>query len=96
MIKINTNALNIPEDMVLIPEGPFLMGSTKEDIDRLLDLDRNIEVERLENEMPQREVFLSAYFIDKYPVTNAQYKSSSNLAATHKKHCGQMRDGNIF
>src|SRR3972149_5974746 len=74
MIKINTNALNIPADMVLIPEGPFLMGSTKEDIERLLDLDRNIEVERLENEMPQREVFLSAYFIDKYPVTNAQYK----------------------
>ena len=74
MIKINTNALNIPEDMVLIPEGPFLMGSTKEDIERLLDLDRNIEVERLENEMPQREVFLSAYFIDKYPVTNAQFK----------------------
>jgi len=64
MIKINTNALSIPEDMVLIPECPFLMGSTKEDIERLLDLDRNIEVERLENEMPQREVFLSAYLID--------------------------------
>ena len=74
MIKINTNALNIPEDMLIIPEGPFLMGSTKEDIDRLLDLDRNIEIERLGNEMPQREVFLSAYFIDKYPVTIAQYK----------------------
>ena len=54
MIKVNTNALSIPEDMVLIPEGPFLMGSTKEDIERLLDLDRNIEVERLENEIPQR------------------------------------------
>ena len=74
MIKINMNALNIPEDMVLIPECPFLMGSTKEDIERLLDLDHNIETERLENEMPQREVILSAYLIDKYPVTNAQYK----------------------
>ena len=74
MIKINTHALNIPDDMVIILEGPFLMGSTKEDIDRLLDLDRNIEIERLENEMPQREVFLNAYLIDKYPVTNAQYK----------------------
>ena len=96
MIKINTHALNIPVDMVLIPEGPFLMGSTKEDIERLLDLDRNIEVERLENEMPQREVFLSAYLIDKYPVTNAQYKNSSNLEVIRKNHCGQMRDGNIF
>ena len=74
MIKINTSARNNSVDMVVIPEGPFLMGSTKEDIERLLDLDRNIETERLENEMPQREVFLSAYFIDKYPVTNAQYK----------------------
>ena len=74
MIKINTSARNNSVDMVVIPEGPFLMGSTKEAIERLLDLDRNIETERLENEMPQREVFLSAYFIDKYPVTNAQYK----------------------
>ena len=74
MIKINTNALNIPADMVLIPEGPFLMGSTKEDIDTLLKLDQNIEFGRLDNEMPQREVFLSAYYIDKYPVTNTKYK----------------------
>ena len=74
MIKINTNALNIPEDMVLIPEGLFLMGSTKEDIDTLLKLDQNIEFDRLDNEMPKREIFLSAYYIDKYPVTNAKYK----------------------
>ncbi len=60
--------------MVLIPEGTFLMGSTKEDIDNLLTLDRNIEANRLENELPQRKIYLSAYLIDKYPVTNVQYK----------------------
>jgi len=75
MIKKNREKQNMQEDMVLIPEGVFLMGSTKEDIEKLLKIDRNIEVERLGNEMPQREVFLSAYFIDKYPVTNAQYKN---------------------
>ena len=64
----------IPEGMVLIPEGLFLMGSTKQDIDKLLELDRNIETVRLDNEIPQREVFMSAYLIDKYPVTNAEYK----------------------
>jgi formylglycine-generating enzyme required for sulfatase activity len=64
----------IPEGMVLIPEGLFLMGSTKQDIDKLLELDRNIETVRLDNEMPQREVFMSTYVIDKYPVTNAEYK----------------------
>ncbi|MHC4182267.1 MAG: formylglycine-generating enzyme family protein [Planctomycetota bacterium] len=65
---------NIPEGMVLIPEGLFLMGSTKQDIDKLLELDRNIEAVRLDNEIPQREVSLSTYLIDKYPVTNAEYK----------------------
>jgi formylglycine-generating enzyme required for sulfatase activity len=74
MIKINEGIQNIPAGMVLIPACPFLMGSTKEDIDRLLDLDRNIEADRLNSEIPQREVYLSAYLIDKYPVTNAQYK----------------------
>ncbi|CAG1771579.1 partial Hercynine oxygenase, partial [uncultured bacterium] len=74
MIKTKEERYNSSEGMVIIPEGPFLMGSTKQDIDRLLELDRNIEVERLENEIPQREVYLSAYLIDKYPVTNVQYK----------------------
>ena len=64
----------IPEGMVLIPEGLFLMGSTKQDIDKLLELDRNIEAVRLDNEIPQREVYLSTYLIDKYSVTNAEYK----------------------
>ena len=74
MIGTINKKQGIPEGMVLIPEGLFLMGSTKQDIDKLLELDRNIETVRLDNEMPQREVFMSAYVIDKYPVTNAEYK----------------------
>ena len=50
------------------------MGSTEQDIEKLLALDQHIEVERLNNEIPQREVYLNAYYIDKYPVTNAKYK----------------------
>ncbi|MCF6150469.1 MAG: formylglycine-generating enzyme family protein [Candidatus Kuenenia sp.] len=49
------------------------MGSTKEDIEKLLESDKSIETYRLNNEIPQREIFLKAYFIDKYPVTNAQF-----------------------
>ncbi|WKZ14131.1 MAG: formylglycine-generating enzyme family protein [Candidatus Jettenia caeni] len=74
MIKIPEEKQSVPDGMILIPEGPFLMGSTKKDIDTLLDLDHTIEIDRLYNEFPQREVYLSAYLIDKYPVTNAQYK----------------------
>lgn len=74
MIQIHEEKQSTPEDMILITEGPFFMGSTKEDIEKLLELDHSIEIDRLQNEFPQREVYLSAYLIDKYPVTNAQYK----------------------
>ena len=50
------------------------MGSTEEDIGKLLELDRNVEAGRFDVEIPQREVYMSAYLIDKYPVTNAEYK----------------------
>ena len=44
-------------EMVYVPEGTFTMGSNDGDID----------------ERPVREVYLDAYWIDKYEVTNAQY-----------------------
>ena len=48
------------EDMILIPEGVFLMGHPSDD---------NIPA----YEQPQHEVDLPAFYICKYPVTNAQY-----------------------
>jgi len=46
--------------MVLIPAGEFIMGSP--------------EGEGNDNEHPQHTVFLDAFYIDKYEVTNAQYE----------------------
>jgi formylglycine-generating enzyme required for sulfatase activity len=46
------------EDMVLVPAGPFLMGSNEQD-----------------DEGPVHEVFLDAFYIDKYEVANAQYEA---------------------
>ena len=46
--------------MVFIPAGEFLMGSP--------------EGEGAFDERPQHEVYLDAYYIDKYEVTNAQFK----------------------
>ncbi|HLN31215.1 MAG TPA: SUMF1/EgtB/PvdO family nonheme iron enzyme [Gemmataceae bacterium] len=47
--------------MVLVPEGPFLMGLPQKEL--LAEL----------HERPLREVTLSAYWIDVYPVTNARF-----------------------
>ncbi len=74
MVARNDEKQKLPEGMVLIPEGPFLMGSTEEDINKVLELDRNVEASRFDVEVPQREVYMSAYLIDKYPVTNAKYR----------------------
>jgi len=50
----------ILKDMVLIPAGEFLMGSK--------------EGEGAFDEHPQHTVYLDAYYIDKYEVTNVQFK----------------------
>lgn len=47
------------EEMVLIPEGVFLMGAEDGESD----------------EIPVRQVYLNAYYIDKYEVTVAQYRT---------------------
>ena len=74
MITKRNEKQNIPEEMVLVPEGKFLMGSTEDDVKKLLELDSNVEASRFDVEVPQREVFMGAYLIDKCPVTNAEYK----------------------
>jgi len=48
----------MPNEMVLIPAGEFIMGSN----------------DRLPDEGPQHKVSLPAYYIDKFEVTNLQYK----------------------
>jgi formylglycine-generating enzyme required for sulfatase activity len=48
------------KNMVFIPAGEFLMGSP--------------EGEGAFDEHPQHEVYLDAYYFDKYEVTNAQFK----------------------
>lgn len=48
------------DSMVLIPAGEFKMGSN--------DYDANVD------EKPAHLVYVDAFYMDKYPVTNAQYK----------------------
>ncbi|MBI4834928.1 MAG: formylglycine-generating enzyme family protein [Planctomycetes bacterium] len=52
----------LEQEMVLVKSGQFLRGSKPED--------QNADI----NEQPQYKVYLKAFYIDKYEVTNAMYK----------------------
>jgi formylglycine-generating enzyme required for sulfatase activity len=54
----NSRLGDAPNDMVLVPAGEFIMGTNS----------------RLPDEGPEHTVTLPAFYIDKYEVTNLQYK----------------------
>jgi sulfatase modifying factor 1 len=55
-------------DMVLIPAGEFMMGSPPGEGDA--------------DEHPQHRVYVNAFYMDKYEVTNAQYKKYCDATGT--------------
>ena len=55
--------IEIPEGMVYVPAGDFIMGS---------DPDVDPHTDQLD-ELPQHKVYLDAFFIDKYEVSNDDY-----------------------
>lgn len=67
------------DSMVLIPAGEFLMGT---DFERADAQDR-----------PQHKVTLPAYWVDKYPVTNAQY--AKFVAATSHRPPSNWKNGKV-
>ena len=66
-------------EWVAIPEGEFLMGSTAEEANAAYE-DAKLRSSMLEQhtfdaELPQHQVYLSAYEISRYEITNAQYRA---------------------
>ncbi len=66
-------------EWVAIPEGKFLMGSTAEEAGAAYQ-DAKLRSSMLEQhtfdaELPQHQVYLSAYEISRYEITNAQYRA---------------------
>jgi formylglycine-generating enzyme required for sulfatase activity len=63
--------------MMKIPAGKFLMGSTKEQAQVVLKESNNDKdwQRYLDWEQPQHSVELSEYFIGKYPITNREYQA---------------------
>jgi formylglycine-generating enzyme required for sulfatase activity len=63
----------IEPQLIRIPSGNFLMGSSREEIEELLKKFSDVEGELLEREIPRHNVYLTEYFIGKYPVTNEEF-----------------------
>ena len=61
-------------DMVLIPAGEFAMGTGETEAKRLAE-QHGVHPTLFLTEAPRRTVDVKAFYIDRYPVTNAQYKA---------------------
>jgi formylglycine-generating enzyme required for sulfatase activity len=59
--------------MITIPAGEFIMGSTRTQIEKLVQQYGEKWRWLFEAEAPQHRVYLPTYRISKYPVTNAQF-----------------------
>jgi len=61
------------KEMVLIPAGEFIMGT-----DRVDDEKTHLKIGAVKplfvDQQPSRKIFLESYYIDKYEVTNDEYK----------------------
>ncbi len=66
-----TPASSPPADMVLVPAGPFLMGSE----------------DGRDDEKPVHQVYLEAFYIDRFEVTNAEYVTFLNKIGGHEGRC---------
>ncbi|MCG9126510.1 SUMF1/EgtB/PvdO family nonheme iron enzyme [Candidatus Poribacteria bacterium] len=78
--EINSGATSL-EDMSFIPEGEFEMGSNDE--------------EAFDDENPVHTVFLNEFYIDQYPVTNAQYKVFLDANPHWNKHEMPKKYGDV-
>jgi formylglycine-generating enzyme required for sulfatase activity len=59
--------------MRLIPGGKVILGSTPDEIEYAIQLDKDGELFSLKDEMPQFAAFIPSYYIAVYAVTNQQF-----------------------
>ena len=75
------------DTMVLVPAGRFIRGSTAGQAQREYEESKKkitgATKEWFDREVPQRRVYLDAFYIDKYPVTNVRF-SRFVVATSHR------------
>jgi len=72
-LSFGCHRTSVPEGMVDVPAGPFIMGSDKVDTEGIggqMGLIRPL----YQDEHPMRELSLPEFFIDRYEVTQGQYQ----------------------
>ncbi len=77
---LSCSKVDVPGDMVYIPAGEFIMGSEEIDPEGFA---KEFGVRKggfYEDEGPARKVTLKAFFMDKYEVTNGQYKAFTDAS----------------
>ena len=62
-------------EMIHIPAGEFMMGSSDEEIEQLCQLYTESNRAFFKREVPQHQVKLKEFYLGKYPVTQAQYQA---------------------
>jgi serine/threonine protein kinase/formylglycine-generating enzyme required for sulfatase activity len=82
-----TSLLPVPAGMVLIPAGDFVQGSSDAEIDTAIQMcadayGGNCPHRRdwFSDETPRRTVYLDAFYIDKWEVTNEQFVAFADAA----------------
>lgn len=71
--------------MALVPEGEFLMGTSDADLE-FYRKEFPLEAEStFADERPQHKVFLDAFYIDKFEITNEQYQAFLKATAYKAK-----------
>jgi formylglycine-generating enzyme required for sulfatase activity len=76
-------------EMVCVPAGEFLMGSSDADMDAALALCGYCR-DRFAREQPQHTVYLDAFWMDKTEVTNAHYRQCVEAGACAVPQCWEL------
>ncbi len=61
-------------DMIFVPAGEFLLGSTDKNIDWVMETFFSESREWYLDEMPSQKIYMDAFYIDRFEVTVAEYQ----------------------